>query len=194
VGAIANGVELLSQGTGAPDTEVVGLIGDSARVASARLQFFRAALGTASALSQSNPFDEARRLAAALFAGSRATLDWPQGGSALESAVGRIAVRIALNLVAIAQDALPRGGTVRVAANLADGWLSYVVSARGAETRIAADVHAALEGRLALSELGPRTIVAYLAERLTQAGGGRLRVASPSPEAVDFVSRLPAGV
>ncbi len=194
VGAIINGVELLAQGKGALDAEVVGLIGDSARAASARLQFYRTALGTASLHSQPNPLTEARRLAAGLFASSRAKLDWPQGESTNETAVGRVAVRVMLNLVAIALDTLPRGGAVAVAANFTDAGPSYVVSARGAEARLAGDIHAALEGRLALADLGPRTIAAYLAERLTQAQGGRLGVSAPSPEAVEFVLRLPAGV
>src|SRR5258708_19826022 len=75
IGAVANGVELLTDG-GSGDAEVTGLIAVSARQATRRLQWFRVAFGSASGLPTSAMFGETRRLAQGLFEGGRGTLDW----------------------------------------------------------------------------------------------------------------------
>jgi len=98
VGAVSNGVELLSEGGQSADPEILALISSSARTASRRLQYFRTAFGTGSALSAVRPLDGARSLAASFLEEGKVELDWPEPGSAAEAATS--AVREAAEAVA----------------------------------------------------------------------------------------------
>jgi hypothetical protein len=88
VGAISNGVELLSEGGMSGDPEVIALIADSARGASRRLQFFRSAFGAGNTVSGGQPIEGARALAMDYFADGRVRIAWPVPGSALETPCG----------------------------------------------------------------------------------------------------------
>ncbi len=107
VGAIGNGLELLALGDGAPDEEVLSLIEESGRRAGARLKFYRMAYGAA---GDDAPVESAvlSDLVTGFLEGSRVTADWPDGTPALP----RPAARLLLNLLVLAVQALPRGGTV----------------------------------------------------------------------------------
>ena len=176
VGAIANGAELLAEDQGKPDPEVVGLIGGSARTASRRLQFFRAAFGTAAALSTGRPLGDARALALGLVEeGGKIGLEWRQPDATDEARAGRAAVKTLLNLILIAFESLPRGGTVRVEAS-AEGasGLAIAVSCDGPQARLAEETRAALA---ADGEASPRTVPAHLARHLAAGAGARLATA-----------------
>ena len=121
VGAVSNGVELLSEGGEAADPEVLALISSSARTASRRLQYFRTAFGTGSALSATRPLDGARSLAASFLEEGKVALDWAEPPAAAEAAAGRRAAKAVLNLVIVAADCLPRGVPSWIVRALVDG-------------------------------------------------------------------------
>src|SRR6185437_4808500 len=105
VGAINNGVELLDEDD--PDfvKEAMGLIGQSARRAGQRLQFYRFAYGTAGA---SGSALDPRDLVQGLLDGTRLRCAW-------EGETGALDVpwqRLACNMVVLASEFLPRGGTL----------------------------------------------------------------------------------
>lgn len=195
VGAVANGVELLATGEGSVDPEVVQLIAQSSRTASQRLQFFRVALGSGSAPPDSGRVAELRRLAQGMFdALDHVTLDWPLATAEIEAAFGRGAIKTVLNLTAIALDALPRGGVVRVLPAVASGRLRIVIAASGSEARLAADLRAGLDGGLATTELTPRNLLGYLVGRMTSEAGGRLTIRGPDRGRLEMTLDLPPGV
>lgn len=108
LGAIGNGVELLAMtGVGGPELQ---LIAESVAAASARIRFFRIAFGAA---------DGAQRIGRAeilsileeLAQGSRVRCDWQVAGDA-----ARGEVKLAFLALLCLEAALPRGGTVRIAA------------------------------------------------------------------------------
>jgi histidine phosphotransferase ChpT len=194
VGAVANGVELLNAVGERVDPEVAQLIGDSARLASHRLQFFRVALGSANALPSAGRHAEIRRLADGLFAGSRITLDWGLRDNEIEALLGRTGAKVLLILAAIAFDALPRRGRVRVEGGSGEGGkLDVSVSALDGEVRVPDEIRAALNGAVAASEITPRNVPAYIAARLAQVAGGRTRVGAIGPNNLDLLLELPAG-
>ncbi len=124
VGAIGNGVELLTEIQ--PDAgDELQLIGESAATASATLQFYRLAFGAAGA-GEPYALAKCQKIVAAMFRRERADLDWPaQAGD-----ITRASARLLCNLMLIAASALPRGGSVRVAAKLG-GNLELEIAAEG---------------------------------------------------------------
>jgi histidine phosphotransferase ChpT len=108
VGAVVNGVELLSDAEDDDDElrdQSIALIGDSAAEVSARLKFFRLAFGAAHD-EGSISIDELAGLIAPVMQGRRIALS-VEGG---RDGVSRVLARLAALLVLSAADCLPRGG------------------------------------------------------------------------------------
>ncbi len=196
VGAISNGVELLSEGGMSGDPEVIALIADSARGASRRLQFFRSAFGAGNTVSGGQPLEGARALAMDFFTDGKVRIAWPVPGSALETRADRRTVRLLLNLLLVAADCLPRGGTVSVDALPApDGGLAVTIRAEGTQARIVDEQRAILTApALAASDApppSPRAVPAWLASILCALAAATLAV-QEADGAVGFALRLPA--
>ena len=173
VGAIANGVELLADDGGRADPEVVQLISSSARSASRRLQYFRTAFGSGNALSESRALGDARALAVALLEDGQVRLDWQVPGPDIEAAGGRKVAKLLLNLILVASEALPRGGTIRIAPAAGAFGLRLDVAADGAQARLPDD------HRQAFSPVGrggpsARAIPAWIARLAADSVGARI--------------------
>ena len=168
IGAVANGAELLDEDDLAGDVvgEAVELLSASAAAAVARLRFLRLALGPAG--QQPSPV-ELRRLAVDFFTkgatgGDAVALDWP---SALDPRLGAIPAQLVLNLLMLARDCLPRGGTIRVVAPLAGS--DFTLIAEGAQAA-PADAAKALASTAAAG-LSPRGVQGYFAARVARRAG-----------------------
>lgn len=112
VGALNNGLELLDEG--GADEDAMQLIQTSARNASARLQFCRIAFGAAGSAGMVIDTGDAEKVAVAFMANEKADFSW-DGARAL---LPKNRVKLLLNLILIANGAIPRGGTI--AASLHD--------------------------------------------------------------------------
>jgi histidine phosphotransferase ChpT len=173
VGAAVNGVELLTE-DGAPDADVVALIGQSARQASRRLQVFRVIYGTPGALPAGAPFAAAGKLFESLLEGDKVVLvDW-RFAPALEAEAGRAGARLALLAGFLLAEGLPRGGELRLAAKLAGGNASLEWQAKGTGARLYEEVEATLAGKVAAHELSPKSAPAAVLRRLTLELGGQI--------------------
>jgi histidine phosphotransferase ChpT len=187
VGAINNGIELLDDDDPAFVKEAMTLIGQSARKAGQRLQFYRFAYGTAGTGAVASAAIDARECALALLDGGKVRCDWEAAVSALPLPWQRLAC----NLVLLAADALPRGGTVnvRAAAGRAPG---LDVSAEGDSVNLTDEQRAALAAAAAPDALSPRTVHAFYTNRLAQQIGAQLTVAVTPGRAV--LSAVPPAV
>ena len=111
VGAIVNGLEVLED---EKDETMRGfaqdLIKKSARQASARLQFARLAFGAAGSAGASIDTGDAEQVARGFIQDDRTTLVW----TAPRVLLPKNQVKLLLNLLLIAQTAVPRGGTIEV--------------------------------------------------------------------------------
>ncbi|MBL8697224.1 MAG: hypothetical protein JNK67_02560 [Alphaproteobacteria bacterium] len=190
VGAIANGVELLADDGGRADPEVVSLIATSARTASRRLQYYRAAFGSGNAISTAKPLADARALAISIMEDGKVALDWGAPAAACEAMAGRDTVKIMLNLLLVALESLPRGGTVRLSVAPTGDGLDVAFSAEGQQARIPDDARKVLEGAAASNELTPRAVPARLARLVAESAGAALAV-SESDGAVRLTARIP---
>ena len=108
VGAINNGLELLDEG--GADEDAMSLIRQSARNASARLQFARIAFGAAGSAGMQIDTGDAEAVTAAFMRNEKPELIW-QGERAL---LPKNQVKLLLNLVLVALAAIPRGGKIVV--------------------------------------------------------------------------------
>ncbi|WP_300295046.1 histidine phosphotransferase family protein [Ferrovibrio sp.] len=139
IGAVNNGVELLAEETDAMmREEAIGLIAQSANDAARRLAFFRLALGASGGVQDPMALDELSRVAHSYFAGGRLSLVLPRDNVELPKPLGKA---LLLGL-ALAGQALPRGGTMTLA-RAGDGW---AIRAEGTMLRWQEGVAAAFTG------------------------------------------------
>jgi histidine phosphotransferase ChpT len=108
VGAINNGLELLDEG--GADEDAMNLIRQSARNASARLQFARIAFGAAGSAGMLIDTGDAENVAMAFLKNEKPELTWT-GTRAL---LPKNKVKLLLNLLLVANAAIPRGGKISV--------------------------------------------------------------------------------
>lgn len=108
VGAINNGLELLDEG--GSDAEAMDLIRQSARNASARLQYARIAFGAAGSAGMQIDTGDAENVARAYLANEKPEFVWT-GARAL---LPKNKVKLLLNLILVANAAIPRGGKLEV--------------------------------------------------------------------------------
>ena len=106
VGAINNGLELLDEG--GADEDAMRLIRASARNASARLQFARIAFGAAGSAGMQIDTGDAEAVATAFLANEKPEFEW-HGARAF---LPKNKVKLLLNLILIANAAIPRGGKI----------------------------------------------------------------------------------
>ena len=173
VGALSNGLELLAEET---DPEMrqrcFELLEQSARISTGKLKFFRLAYGAAGGFGEAVPVDEAKSVIQALAAdGKNITINWAIEGANLP----KPAVKVMLNFAHIGLDALIRGGTMDVGAEVRDGSAEIVVRATGTKIAFDENIGRALEGGLAPDELSSRTAAAHMIALLAEECGGGLQ-------------------
>ena len=133
VGAIANGLEVLESEKD-PDMRgfAMDLIKKSATSASARLQFCRLAFGAAGSAGASIDTGDAESVARGLIADEKTKLIW----NATRALLPKNKVKLILNLVLIAGQAIPRGGVIEVSIDGTDNDMIFTVTATGTNAKL----------------------------------------------------------
>ena len=178
VGAMNNGLELLAD---EHDPEMrkrcMDLLAESAKSAADKLKFFRLAFGAAGGFGSEVDPAEARAVVEPLVTATRRTeLVW----SVPNALMPKRAVKVLLNLVLIANDALVRGGKLHVGAELRDGEQEIVIHADGPRVIFDETVRDTLEGKMAASQIDSRTAAAWMVHSLCAQNGGNVQIAKPS--------------
>lgn len=189
VGAVVNGVELIEEGGAGMADDAMALVAKSARLASRRLQFFRMAYGAAGAGGDRSLAD-ARQLVADYLAEGKIALDWPDASAGRVEQAGPGGIKLLLNVLAFAADALPRGGRLEVAISGQAGRHYVAITAAGTNARIDPEALAAMAPEAAVASLQPRTIQAYFVARLAAGLDARLTHDS-APGRVTIEALLP---
>lgn len=175
VGALNNGIELLADEHD-PEmrTRCLELLGESARASANKLKFFRLAFGAAGGFANEIDTREAKAAVEGLFGGDgRIALGWMVG----ESGISKSALKVLLNLVLIAGDALVRGGRLDVGTERHQSGLDIVVRAEGSRIVLDPELKSVLTGQTREDDVAPRAAAAWLVHLLVQEGGGQLQVA-----------------
>ena len=197
VGALSNGLELLADEKD-PDMrqKCFELLEQSARISADKLRFFRLAFGAAGGFGEMVPIAEPRALIDALVGNNgRIQANWALGGDSLP----KPAVKTLLNLGLIGIEALVRGGTLDIAAELrtakndvggAKPTSEIVIRASGARVVFDRTIGLALEGALPAEELSSRTAPAAMLRQLVDNLGGTLQYHA-TPDALVMGAMLP---
>lgn len=175
VGALGNGVELLVDETDpAMRDQCIALLEQGARSASGKLRFFRLAFGAAGGRDEEIALAELRELVGLIAAEARGiSVDWSVGVASLP----KPAVKVLLNLALIAIEALPRGGSVAIAAEEVDGASEIALRAEGPRLVFDPQIGRALEGGLPAGEITARTAPAEFIRTIAAESGGTLQFA-----------------
>jgi histidine phosphotransferase ChpT len=175
VGALSNGIELLrDEGDPEMRQRCLELLEQSARISTDKLKFFRLAYGAAGGFGDSVPTEEPRELVRALVANNgRIALEW----DVREEQLPKPAVKVLLNLAAIAIDALPRGGRLDIGAERREGASEIAVRAAGDKIAFDETIGSALDGSLPSGDLSGRTAPAYMIRQIAEAAGGGVQYA-----------------
>ena len=190
VGALNNGIELLAD---EHDPEMrarcMDLLGESARASANKLKFFRLAFGAAGGFGDEVDTREARVAIEGLFGGDgRIQLGWIVD----EPTMSKPALKVLLNLVLIAGDALVRGGRLDVGAEKHEGGVDVVVRADGPRIVLDPELKRALLGDIAEDAIAPRGAAAWLVHCLLQDCGGEVQVADHEEGVLLIGASIPA--
>ena len=190
VGALNNGIELLAD---EHDPEMrarcLELLSESARASANKLKFFRLAFGAAGGFGDEVDTREARVAIEGLFGGEgRIQLGWMVD----DPTMSKSALKVLMNLVLIAGDALVRGGRLDVGAERHGSGLDIVVRAEGTRIVLDPELKQVLIGQTTEDAIAPRAAAAWLVHLLVTEGGGQVQVMDNEPGMLLLGASVPA--
>jgi histidine phosphotransferase ChpT len=133
VGAIVNGLEVLDDNPKPEDRDfALDLIRKSAKTASARLKFCRLAFGAAGSSGAQIDLGDAQNMAKGHIEDGKVTLTWNLPRLLLR----KNRVKLLLNMLVIAQQTIPRGGTLTIDPVGEGEAMSFRITAAGLNARV----------------------------------------------------------
>ena len=174
VGAIVNGLEVLDDNPKPEDRDfALDLIRKSARTASARLQFCRLAFGAAGSSGAQIDLGDAQTMARGHLEDGKTSITWNLPRLLLP----KNRVKLLLNMLVIAQQTIPRGGTLTVDAIGQGETMGFRVTASGLNARLPQNI-AELLSSGQLPAVDAHSVQPYYTRLLAQACGLSVRLAA----------------
>jgi histidine phosphotransferase ChpT len=179
VGAIVNGLEVLDDNPKPEDRDfALDLIRKSAKTASARLQFCRLAFGAAGSSGAQIDLGDAQAMARGHIEDGKYTITWNLPRLLLP----KNRVKLLLNMLVIAQQTIPRGGTLTVDATGEGETMGFRISASGLNARLPQNI-ADLLSAASPPGVDAHAVQPYYTRLLAQACGLKVALA-PDGDAV----------
>ena len=168
-GAIVNGLEVLEEKDSDEETKTfaLDLIKRSARTASARLQFCRLAFGAAGSAYAQIDLGNAQAMARGFIEDDKTKLTWNLPHALLP----KNRVKLLLNMLIIAGQTIPRGGTLTVDPVGEGETMGFRISASGLNARVPHAVPALLEGVSENGSIDAHAVQPFYAGLLARACG-----------------------
>ncbi|MCP4329982.1 MAG: histidine phosphotransferase [Alphaproteobacteria bacterium] len=181
IGAVNNGMELVSEMPSGDDAEALTLIGQSARQAAAELEFARLAFGFGGG-SAGTYLADAERLCKALFTTERVRVAWQAnlGDSDLPKDVAKLLVNLAL----AGQQALRGRGSLSISVGEGDTGIDISIRAEGPGAVLRPEYRETLSGFANLPNMTPAAAQGYYAFGLAQFAGGAITIDESEPDRV----------
>ena len=174
VGAIVNGLEVLAEGKDeATKTFALDLIKKSAGAASAKLQFCRIAFGAAGSAGAQIDLGDAETIARGFFEDDKTKLAW----NLPRALLAKNRVKLLLNMLLIAGQAIPRGGKLTVDPIGTGASMGLKVSAAGANAKVPPAVPPLLTGEGGGEALDAHRIQPFYAGLLAKSCGVKATMA-----------------
>jgi len=174
VGAIVNGLEVLEEEKDeATRTFALDLIKKSSNTASAKLQFCRIAFGAAGSAGAQIDLGDAEKIARGFFEDDKTKLAWNPPRALL----AKNRVKLLLNMLLIAGQAIPRGGLITVDPIGAGDSMGFKVTAAGVNAKIQPATAALFAGESGPDTLDAHRIQPFYAGMLARACGVKTAMA-----------------
>jgi histidine phosphotransferase ChpT len=166
VGAIINGLEVLDEDS-AEDMRkfAFDLIQQSARKASAKLQFARLAFGAAGSAGAEIDLADAEKVARGYMAEEKAEFSWESPRELMPKNL----VKLLLNLILLANAAVPRGGAVKATVEGSASEPRFLLRSSGPSARVPPAFESLVPGRLAGVHVDAQSVQAYYTGALARA-------------------------
>jgi histidine phosphotransferase ChpT len=168
-GAIVNGLEVLEDKENDQETKTfaLDLIKRSAKTASARLQFCRIAFGAAGSSGAQIDLGDAQTMAQAFIEDDKTKLVWKLPRQLLP----KNRVKLLLNMLIIASQTIPRGGTIAIEPVGSDAAAGFRITASGLNARVPQAVPILLQGSSESGSIDAHAIQPFYAGLLARACG-----------------------
>jgi len=187
VGALGTAIEILDDPANVDmHGDAMALVRTSSRQASAKLKFLRIALGAGGSAPGVIPTAEVQALSNDMFADSKPDLVWQIDTDGID----KNRARIVMNLIMLAIQAAPRGGTVTISRTGNGEGASFSLVSTGLNVRLDAAVAKAIAGKAPEDGFDGRSIQPLYASLLARDIGGTVG-ASATEEAITFTANFP---
>jgi histidine phosphotransferase ChpT len=183
VGACNNGLEMLADASSDIFDEAVELAQDSGRSAARILQYFRLAYGTAAERAGPGGID-IKQAVEDFFSEASVELTWSDETYNDPMSAGM--TKLLLNLLLVADESLPRGGSLSVQLAATGSGHEIAILAMGEGARLRAETSEALTEDLHESALTTRNIQGAFSRLLAQGINAELQLDESQPNCVVF--------
>jgi histidine phosphotransferase ChpT len=168
VGAIINGLEVLDEEKDeSMKTFALDLIRKSAGQASAKLQFARLAFGAAGSAGAEIDLGDAEKVATGYMKGEKAEF----GFTAPRALMPKNLVKLLLNLILLANAAVPRGGRIAVTVEGDAGAPRFLIRCSGPSARVPPAFEKLVPGAVEAGAIDAHAVQAYYTGALARAVG-----------------------
>jgi histidine phosphotransferase ChpT len=187
VGAITNGLEVLDEDNSEEmKTFAFDLIRRSARQASAKLQFARLAFGAAGSAGAEIDLADAEKVATGYMQGEKAQFSF----EAPPVLMAKNLVKLLLNLILLANAAIPRGGSIKVSVE-GEGIPRFVLRSVGPSARVPPAFERMVPGDIDGITVDAQAVQAYYTGILARASNMTVGAAFDGADVV--ITAAPAG-
>jgi len=188
IGALGTAVEILDDKDNVDMHEdALQLVRTASRQASAKLKFLRLAFGAAGSAPGVVATSEITQLSNDMFADSKPELAW----DIEQDGIDKNHARILLNLIMLAVQAAPRGGTVTITGRGQDPSTDFTLVSDGPKARLDPAIAKAISGKAPEDGFDGRSIQPLYATLLARDAGGRVG-ASAEETVITFTANFPA--
>lgn len=184
--AMLQGLDMLrASDVGAKNAEALSLIEQSANKVWAKLDFFRNALAGGIDGDGEAGLDSVRETAVRLYSALKPTLEWDPPAVTMP----RAALKVFLNLLFLAAECLPRGGTVSIEASSINGEGEVRIVAQGPRAGMRPETAAALSGQSPEGGFAATNVLPALTGLLARQAGLAYFARESGPDRIELVVR-----
>jgi histidine phosphotransferase ChpT len=188
VGAIINGLEVLEEDNSEEmRTFANELIQRSAKQASAKLQFARLAFGAAGSAGAEIDLGDAEKVAKGYMDGEKAAFAFDSPRVLMPKNL----VKLLLNLILLANAAVPRGGSIKVVVEGQAAAPHFILRSVGPSARIPPAFESLVPGKLEGVQIDAQSVQAYYTGALARAAGMTISARLDGPDVVIDAAKMP---